>query len=184
MPTPGSGAISMNNMNTEILRAGGTATVSMDTIRTRYGGSGAIAFSDLRNAEGFTLNPARYYAEGKASQNTDGWSDGFVIQGSISPDEVAGRLQFAANSFLYEVIEDNLVAGGSTFLRLAENDTVAFANGDAVTAGFKGTNVSRVVLANTSRSITEANSTGAYGSYAKVTYDMPTSGTIHCLIKF
>ena len=55
MPTPTSGAISMNDMNVQITRASGTATISMDTIRTRYGGSGAISFNDLYNTEGFTL---------------------------------------------------------------------------------------------------------------------------------
>lgn len=184
MPTPGSGAISMNDMNVQITRASGTATVDMNTIRTRYGGSGAISFSDLRNAEGFTIDPVRYYTSGKTSQNTDGWSDGYNNQGAISPDEGAGRIQFAANSYLFSVLEDNIFAGGATTLNLAENDTLILANGDVVTAGFKGTNVSRVVLANTSRSITGANSTGIYGSYVTVSYDMPTSGTIHCLVKF
>ncbi len=52
MPTPSSGAISMNDMRSEITRATGSA-LGMDEIRTRYGGSGAISFSDLYDSEGF-----------------------------------------------------------------------------------------------------------------------------------
>lgn len=183
MPTPASGAISMNDMNVQITRASGTATVDMSTIRARYGGSGAISFSDLRNAEGFTIDPVRVYVSGKAAQNTDGWSAGFSAQGSISPNENNGRLQFADASFLLLTIEDNLFNPGTTQIALTQNNSVLFANGDAVTAGFKSTNISRVVMANTSRSITSATSDGAQCS-AYISYDMPTSGTLHCLIKF
>lgn len=184
MPTPGSGAISMNNMNTEILRAGGTATVDMSTIRARYGGSGAISFGDLYKSEGFTINPDRlYFSDKSGTANTDGWSDGFYAHGSISPDEGEGRVQFATNSFLSQVEEDNISDGGITYLLLTQNTTVIFPNGDEVTAGFKATNVSRVVLANTSRSISSAVSSST-DSRVRVAYDMPTSGTIHCLIKF
>lgn len=183
MPTPTSGAISMNNMNTEILRASGTATVSMSAIRTRYGGTGAISFADLRKAEGFTLDPVRVYSEGKTGGNTDGWSAGFSAQGSISPNENNGRLQFAGESFLLLVIEDNIFNAGTTQLAITQNNSVLFGNGNAVTAGFKSTDITRVVLANTSRTITAATSTGEQ-SDAFVSYDMPTSGTIHCLIKF
>ena len=181
MPTPGSGAISMNDMRTNINRAT-SSSISMSEMRTRYGGSGAISFSDLRNAEGFTIDPVRYYADGKISQNTDGWADGITNYGTISPDESAGRIQFAANSYLFSVVQDNLYGpAGTTSLSLAEDNTVILANNDAITAGFRSTNISRVVLANTSQSITEAN---ASFSYVSVSYDMPTSGTIHCLVKF
>lgn len=185
MPTPASGAISMNNMNTEILRAGGTATISMDTIRTRYGGSGAISFSDLHDCEGFTINPARYYNSSKFfTANNDGWSAGGfpTAFGSISPNESNGMVQFAANSYLKWVFEDNLYNAGFTDVGIIQtNDPDNFddAYGNTITAGYKGGDITRIVLANTSYSISAASNTGALANYS-----MPNSGTIHCLIKF
>jgi hypothetical protein len=182
MPTPASGTISMNDMRTHINRATGSA-ISMSEMRDRYGGSGAISFSNLYNSEGFTINPARRTVTGKFAADYDGWSSiSGLTNGSISPDEGSGRLQFATNSWLTEVQESSFVAG-STQISIDPNSTGYTANGDAVTAGFKTTSVSRVVLANTSRSIT-SNASGASTSYVLVSYDMPTSGTIHCLMKF
>jgi hypothetical protein len=180
MPTPASGAISMNDLNVEVLRAGGTATVAMSTIRARYGGSGSISFSDLRKAEGFTLNPANITISGKFAQNSDGWQDDSV--GSISPDENSGRLQFAANSFLFSILEDNLGSPGTTRLQIGQDTAVIYPSGDQVTDGFRTSNITRLVLANTSYGVTAASNSTF--SYADVSYNMPTSGTIHCLIKF
>lgn len=182
MPTPGSGAISMNDMRTHINRATGSS-ISMSEMRTRYGGSGSISFSDLRNCEGFTIDPVRVYVSGKLSQNTDGWTAGYSPQGSISPNESNGRLQLASASFLLQVMEDNIFNAGTTQLEFTENNSVLIANGDAVTAGFKSTNLTRAVIANTSRTITSATSSSAQCS-AYLSYDMPTSGTLHCLLKF
>ena len=182
MPTPGSGAISMNDMRTHINRATGSS-ISMTEMRTRYGGSGAIAFSDLRKAEGFTINPVRVYVSGKIAQNTDGWAEGFSPQGSISPNENNGRLQFADASFLLQVLEDNIFNPGTTQLAITQNNSIGFGDGTAVTAGFKATDITRVVIANTSRTITSATSDSGT-SAAFISYDMPTSGTLHCLIKF
>jgi len=184
MPTPASGAISMNDMRTHINRATGSS-ISMSEMRDRYGGSGAIAFSDLRNSEGFTINPARYYTSSKFfSANNDGWSVQptlIGVMGSISPNESNGMVQFAAASFLEALYEDNLYDPGITTVALREDNNPDNFPGspDTITTGYKGGNISRVVLANTSRSINaQAN------NYASASYDMPTSGTIHCLIKF
>jgi hypothetical protein len=177
MPTPASGAISMNDMNVEITRASGTATVSMDTIRTRYGGSGAISFSDLRSCEGFVITAGS--DTGKFG-TTEGWTDDFI--GSISPDENSGRIQFAANSFLYACASPAF-SNTVTYVQIESSPTVTNFNGDLVTAGFKATNISRVVLANTSRSITAQTSNSTI-SQAEASYDFPGSGTIHCLLKF
>jgi hypothetical protein len=156
----------------------------MSEMRDRYGGSGAIAFSDLYDSEGFTIDPARYYTSSKYfSANNDGWSvqsNLIGVMGSISPNESNGMVQFAAASFLEALYEDNLYDPGITVVALRENNNPSDWPGNAsITAGYKGVDVSRVVLANTSRSFNaQAN------SYAAVNYDMPTSGTIHCLIKF
>jgi hypothetical protein len=184
MPTPASGAISMNDMRTHINRATGSS-ISMSEMRTRYGGSGAISFSDLYDSEGFTIDPARYYASSKFfSANNDGWSvqnNLIGLFGSISPNESNGMVQFAAASFLEALYEDNLYDPGLTVVALRENNNPDNWPGspDTITTGYKGGDISSVVLANTSRSFNaQAN------SYAAVNYDMPTSGTIHCLIKF
>lgn len=176
MPTPASGAISMNDMNVQITRASGTATVDMNTIRTRYGGSGAISFSDLRDSEGFTINPALYSDKFITSH---GWADDQY--GSVSPDEGNGRVQFAANSWLTNVIEFN--TSGNTAIEIFPTSTTYTGNGTQVTAGYKTTDVTRVVMANTSRTISSPSSNNS-SSWLYIDYDMPTSGTIHCLFKF
>lgn len=181
MPTPSSGAISMNDMRTHINRAT-SSSISMSEMRARYGGSGAISFSDLRNAEGFTINPVRNSIGGKFASDTDGW-DTVIVFGSMSPDEGSGRLQFAANSWMSTVTESVTYNPGTTNINIEPNSTGYVVNGDQVTAGYKTTNVSRVVLANTSLSIFGAAS-NSITSGLSVSYDMPTSGTIHCLIKF
>ena len=172
----------MNDMRTEINRAT-SSSISMSEMRDRYGGSGAISFSNLYNSEGFTINPARRSVTGKFAADYDGWSSvSGVEQGSISPNESSGRVQFATNSYLAEVVE-NSFSPGSTQISIEPNSTGFTANGDGVTGGFKTTSVTRVVLANTSYSITSSSS-GSGSSNLFVNYDMPTSGTIHCLMKF
>lgn len=183
MPTPASGAISMNDMRTHINRATGSS-ISMSEMRTRYGGSGAISFSDLYNTEGFTINPARYSISGKFAQDIDGWSDEAPYSfGSISPDEGNGRIQFAANSWLVDISESETFNPGTTTTSIEPNSTGWVYNGDQVTAGYKATNVTRMVIANTSYSIVSAFSNSTASSF-NVSYSMPTSGTLHCLIKF
>jgi hypothetical protein len=172
----------MNDMRTEINRAT-SSSISMSEMRDRYGGSGAISFSNLYNSEGFTINPARRSVTGKFAADYDGWSSVSGLEnGSISPNEGSGRLQFATNSWLAEVQEVSL-SPGSTQISIEPNSTGFTANGDGVTGGFKTTSVTRVVLANTSYSITSSSS-GSGSSNLFVNYDMPTSGTIHCLMKF
>lgn len=170
MPTPASGAISMNDMNVEIVRASGTATVDMSTIRTRYGGSGAISFNDLRKVEGFTVTCGTYSSK---YLSYDGWNPG-TSTGSVSPNEVSGTLQFAANSYLLNMTAS---IGSATDAGMQISANTSGSTG--VTAGYRGDSVTRIVTANTSRSIV-SSSEQATG----FTYDMPSSGTIHCLIKF
>lgn len=180
MATPESGAISMNDMRTHINRAT-TSSISMSEMRTRYGGSGQISFSDLRKCEGFTINPTRYNTGGKFSSNIDGWQDGLF--GSVSPDEGDGRVQFAANSWLYYASENDTYTAGTTTVGIEPTSTSAGGGGDSVTAGYKVTNVSRMVFANSSVSISNPISNSTYSTF-DASYNMPTSGTIHCLIKF
>ena len=174
MPTPASGAISMNDMNVEILRASGTATISMDTIRTRYGGSGAIAFSDLRKSEGFTAAPADYADK---YLNADGWFGGTGGFGSVTPNESGGRIQFAANSYIAGMYSGDGTNSGA--IMYMYSDTAVTTSG--YTSGFAPSNTTRIVTANTSRSITGSDDTNGFVTF---TYDFPSTGTIHCLVKF
>jgi hypothetical protein len=173
MPTPASGAISMNDMNVQITRASGTATVSMDTIRTRYGGSGAISFSDLYDTEGFTVTCAAYSSK---FVNFEGWSTIFAT-GSVSPNESNGSVQVAANSYIYQLYSGPGAADGAQMN--FGNIPGTLNNANAITAGYRGTDVTRIVTANTSRTITNSSNNGI-----NFTYDAPSSGTIHCLVKF
>ena len=173
MPTPASGAISMDNMRDEITR--GTGAVSMSEIRTRYGGSGAISFSDLYASEGFTVTCDRYVNK---YFSFDGWHNSFAT-GSVSPNEGGGLIQFAANSYLYQM-NSTAGTGADGLGALSSNGVGGSTTG--ITAGYQGTDVTRVVTANVSRTLdTWATSSTAAFYFG---YDFPESGTIHCLIKF
>ena len=173
MATPASGAISMNDMNVQITRASGTATISMDTIRTRYGGSGAISFGDLYKSEGFQVICGTYSSK---YFSFDGFSQVFGI-GSVSPNEANLMVQFAANSYMADM--SSPVASDAAALSLFADISLSSTTG--ITTGFKGTDVTRIVTANTSRTLGWAT---ASNSDVYFTYDFPASGTIHCLVKF
>ena len=173
MPTPASGTISMNDMRTEINRATGSA-IGMDEMRTRYGGSGAISFSDLYNSEGFIVTCGRYTSK---FVNFDGWWTIFAGVGSVNPAESNNSLQVAANSFVISVRANGNTSSDTAFLALGSIPGAA-GNNAAITTGFRGTNITRLVTANTSRSITASSNDSV--SFA---HDIPSSGTIHCLIK-
>lgn len=173
MPTPASGAISMDDMRTHINRAT-TSAISMSEMRDRYGGSGAISFSDLRNCEGFVASPSTYASK---FVNLDGWELRIWGFGSVSPNEATG-IQIAANSYI-----GGMTAGTGTNtdanILLYSNTTIESANG-TYTAGYNATNITRIVTANTSRTLGTATAEGS----RPYTYDWPTSGTVHCLVKF
>ena len=172
MPTPASGTISMNDMRTEINRAT-TSSISMEEMRTRYGGSGAISFSDLYDCEGFTVTCAAYSSK---FINFEGWSTIFAT-GSVSPNESNGSVQVAAASYIYQLNSGPGTADGAQMN--FGNIPGTAGNTNAITDGYRGTNVTRIVTANTSRSIT-----GSQNNFITFTYDAPSSGTIHCLVKF
>jgi len=172
MPTPSSGAISMLNMRTEITR--GTGTISMSEVRTRYGGSGAINFSDLYKTEGFIATCGTYSDKFISNDGVDVVVYNF---GSFNPNEANGRVQFAANSFLGRLV--SAPSGISDAARLTvypEANSLATAG---VTAGFTGDSITRIVTANVARGLGGASETGC-----DFTYDFPSSGTVHCLVKF
>jgi hypothetical protein len=169
MPTPSTGAISMLDMRNEITR--GAGAISMSEVRTRYGGSGAISFNDLRNSEGFIITCGTYSDK---FGSFDGWSK-ITSTGSVNPNESNGTVQFAANSFLWEGTSSPAGSSDGRFGIYDSNSTL----GSNVTVGFRGFDVTRAVTANTSRTITNSSTTSV-----DFDYGFPASGTVHCLIKF
>ncbi len=172
MPTPASGTISMDDMRTHINRATGSA-ISMSEMRDRYGGSGAISFSNLYDTEGFTVTCSSYTSK---FVNFEGWSQIFAV-GSVSPNEANSTVQVAANSYIYQLYAGTGASTASQ-MNFADNNG-GVTNVNSITAGYRGTDVTRIVTANTSRTITSSSNNAI-----AFTYDAPTSGTIHCLVKF
>lgn len=174
MPTPASGAISMNDMRTHINRATGSS-ISMSEMRARYGGSGSISFSDLRNCEGFVVTVGKYYSVSKFfSADLYGWDGRLYNFGSVSPNEANG-VQVASNSYIYALYSAN----GTTSGTMALSSNTTFGAEADFTTGYRGTNVTRLVTANTACSITGSSNTSV-----SFTYSFPTTGTVHCLVKF
>jgi len=177
MPTPTSGTISMDNMRDEITRS--TGSVSMQEIRTRAGRSGAISFNQMYKCEGFTANPAQLST--KFTQYY-GWQYRFNAHGSVSPNEASG-VQVAANSYIYGMnygVPTACTTWTNSSIVLASNSTSAFSTA-GMTAGFKGTDITRVVTANVSRTLGWSAATNTSAHY---TYNWPTTGTIHCMVQF
>jgi hypothetical protein len=182
MPTPASGAISMNDMRTHINRATGSA-ISMSEMRTRYGfPSGGISFADLYDVEGFVVTIGSVTNK---FGTDEGWRDqDFEGIGSVSPNESGtslGRVQVAAASWLQGLFSPGLA--NTTFqLSITENTTAQFGQGDLVTAGYRATDLTRIVIANTAYAFTGYSNSSV--SYATGDYNFPASGTVHCLVKF
>lgn len=155
----------------------------MSEMRTRYGGSGAISFSDLYDTEGFQVTIGSI--TNKFGTN-EGWQDQpFEGIGSVSPNEgggTQGRIQVASSSWL-QGLHSPGIGNTAAQLSITQDATEVFGNGDLVTAGYKATDVTRLVVANTSYSITAAYSNSSL-SYLTINYDFPSSGTVHCLVKF
>lgn len=169
MATPKTGAISMDDMRSEINRAP-SSSISMSEMRTRYGGSGAISFSDLRGAEGFTISIGFYSSK---FGNYYGYYPATSTGGAF-PDELDSgsnfSIRFAANSYMSGLTSYNVLS-----LTSSENYTDT-----GFTTGFAGTDVTRIVLANTNTSLEGSGPNFRYFSG----YSFPSSGTIHCLVKF
>ena len=195
MATPSSGAISMLNMRDEITR--GSGAISMSEVRARYGTSGSISFGDLYKTEGFTVacSSGEWSFKGSTIYYRGWMADTSIINpfGSVSPGEVAGYygtgansyLQFAANSNLgsvYASSSDSNATFSNTILGFHEASNYT-SDGTLMTSGYQTTNITRVVVANTSRSFAAvSNTTQATAEFSG--YTPPTSGTIHCLVKF
>lgn len=179
MPTPASGTISMLDMRNEITR--GTGAIDMAEVRNRYGSTGAISFSELYDCEGYVYTPGSYRSK---FINYDGWLVGYM--GSVAPAESNSRLQIAAASFIKSAYGG--VNGANTIVHISQNNSVAglvSGNGAQVTVGYRATDVTRYVQANTVRTIQVAasNSTVSYITVSGWPGNLQSSPQ-HCLIKF
>jgi hypothetical protein len=178
MPTPTSGAISMLNMRTEITR--GTGAISMSEVRDRYGGSGAISFNSLYKTEGFVITAGQLVSKFFTINGYNAGGGSFLTVGSVTPQESNNRVQFAAAAFLQSI--DASAGQSNSNVRISPDNTGG-ANGNAVTAGFKVTDITRCVVANTSRTLGTAAANNTT-SLLLISYQMPSSGTLHSLIQF
>jgi hypothetical protein len=178
MPTPKTGAITLDDINVEIKRGTSATTCSLDDVRTRTGFTGTISFSDLRGGEGASLTQGRFSFKGI---NTDGYSALLAI-GSVSPAESNNRLQFAANSFMHGV-DMSSVAAGNTRISFGATNAAVSGNGDQITAGFKTTSINYVAIAGASRSISNAVSNTSQAT-AHVSHTMGSSGSVDFFIRF
>lgn len=179
MATPASGTISMLNMRTEITR--GTGAISMSEVRNRYGSAGAISFSELYDCEGYVYTPGSYRSK---FLNHDGWLVGVI--GSVTPAESNSRVQIAAASFIKSAYSG--VNAANTIVHISQNNSVAglvSGNGDQVTVGYRATDVTRYVQANTVRTIqvVVSNTTASYIIVSGWSGNLQSSPQ-HCLIKF
>jgi hypothetical protein len=162
-------------MRSEITR--GAGAISMSEVRTRAGRSGAISFSQMYACEGFTANPT---ALSTKFTQYEGWQYRFNAHGSVSPNEASG-VQVAANSYIYGMGVSTPTActtWSNAYINLADAAT-GFNAG--ITAGWRGTDIIRVVTANVSRTLGWAAATNSSAYY---TYNWPTTGTIHCMVQF
>lgn len=167
----------MNDINVEIKRGTSGTQCSLADVRTRTGfGGGPISFGDLRGGEGGTITQGSYNFKGIVSKGY-----GILQSGSsVSPAEEDGRMKFAANSYLMSVISSSL--GNTASLVLGAN-TTGGGGGDAVTAGYRVTNVNRVAIGGVARAVSNAVSNATTSS---VTLDvvMGDSGTVDFFIRF
>lgn len=118
MATPVSGAISMNDMRSEVTR--GTGAVSMSDIRAMIqGGTGSISFSDCRGLKGFPNQPMTYQAANKYLPEIDGMN---IVGGG----NTYYQIQSGVNSYLSFLVNNPATSANSSGL-------FAYANGNVVT---------------------------------------------------
>lgn len=169
MATPASGSIGMGHFRTEITRAT-SSQLSMSEIRTRNGSSGAISFSQLRKAEGFTIVPQQYSSGGKPPIDITGYSFSTFAIGSVSPVEVSSQLEFSAGARL------------SDFYSQTTDNTQILMAISPVATGFNCTDITRAVVANTAGTLSGA--TSQFININGIGVGTRAGQTVHCLIKF
>ena len=169
MATPASGAISLGDMRTEITR--GAGAISMSEVRTRYGGAGAISFNSLYACEGWIQTNGSF--TNKYFSYT-GWLS--PSTGSVAPNDGSQTVVVTATAPGSKLYSLSYFGSGDSFLGIGNTSS----SDGLPTAGYRGTDVIRVVTANTNRTITGTSTNNT----VSVTYAVAGSGTIHNLIQF
>ncbi len=172
MATPTSGTISMLNMRSEITR--GTGAISMSEVRTRYGGSGAISFNQLYACEGWIQTNGQTVTK---FVTINGWNYLSGPTGSVAPNDTGDNRVIVVSAAPGSRLEGNFNAGGNNVLDIGNNSA-----GSTLSSGFTGTDVIRIVLANTNQTGTITSQTTTSVQYSGGT--IGTSGTQHCLVQF
>tara|TARA_R110000822_G_scaffold5031_5_gene21781 strand:+ start:3984 stop:4496 length:513 start_codon:yes stop_codon:yes gene_type:complete len=170
MATPASGAISLGDMRTEITR--GAGAISMSEIRTRYGGTDAISFNSLYACEGWIQTNGIFTSK---YVTYDGWLS--PSTGSVAPNDGSQTVVVTATAPGSKLYSFYNLGGSDSWLGIGNTSS----SSGLPTAGYRGTDVIRVVTANTNRTI---GGTAATNNTVYVTYVVAGSGTIHNLVQF
>jgi len=181
MATPASGTISASDLREHIIR--GTGQVSLSELRTRYGNgsSGEFSFSTLYKCEGWTA-PNTYSAfKGSGSS---GWGSA-----AADPNESNGAIEIVANSFVvrcYNKVISYVTQSNTTFFmsNIPDPFSLYAANGTSMATSYKTTDVSRIVVANTSRAMGTKTSNNTTATINIPSFTMASTGTYHYLVKF
>lgn len=162
--TPKTGQIAFSDLNVGILNAGSTASLNMNTaaVRLGFGSTGQVALSNLRGCTGGVITVA-YRDPTKFIEGGYGFDD------IIGPVGSCTGVTYNATPFTISAIFDGDTDANRTFCRL----------GGTPTAGFRGTNVNRAALADTTRTVSNAD-TGNFD----LAYTMPTTGTVNWGVRF
>lgn len=160
MATPKTGAITAQNLNTEIARASTTATISMSDMRTRMNTTGAISFDDLRGVCSYTVTQG--YFDGGKTGATYGYIApwGVGAAGSISPATANGdhQIQASVNSYIIGCYTNSLDVSNARIVLNPMSGQYPL-GGEVVAAGWRGSNISRICIANSSKTITSSTNT-------------------------
>jgi len=179
MATPASGTISASDLREHIIR--GAGQVSLSELRTRYGNgsSGEFSFSMLYKCEGWTAPNAYSVFKGAGSS---GWGSA-----AADPNESNGAIEIVANSFVvycFNKVISDVTQSNTTFFMSNIPAKARAANGTSMATSYKTTDVSRIVVANTSRAMGTKTSNDTTATINIPSFTMANTGTYHYLVKF
>lgn len=168
MATPKTGAISFSDLNIELMQEGSTAQRSISSAGARMGytAGSQVSMSDLTGCFGGTVT-AGTFAGDKYMSTVDGYFDGYA--GSVD-DRV-----YTPGGYIKSIYEQYAENPNLTQIIISGDPT----NLTTPPAGFYGTNINRVALADTTKSINTSATNGV-----DVVYNMPGSGTVTFGLRF
>jgi hypothetical protein len=160
MATPATGAISFADLNTQLLQAGSTAQVSMNSAAQRlgFGATSQVSISELRKAYGATVT-CDFFSDFKFVSLWGYFA--FFPLGSVDNASIVSS----------QTLEIAGTAGDGGLNPVSTS--FGFVN---VASGYEGTNVNIVATANTSRTIDSGPTTST--EVYMTGYNFPSSGTV------